>query len=113
MFAAIGLRVSTAAVDITSGLRPKLSCYDAKTGDAYFVGEDLEGLGQIYASPVGAADRVYIPDRKGNVAVVKNSGTFDVIAVNALDDVFDASPVVIGDALYLKGNNYLYCISES
>jgi len=35
-----------------------------------------------------------------------------VLAVNTLDDGFDASPVIVGDALLLKGNNFLYCIAE-
>jgi hypothetical protein len=34
-----------------------------------------------------------------------------VLAVNELEDGFDASPVVVGDELLLKGNNFLYCIA--
>ena len=37
----------------------------------------------------------------------------ETVATNTLDDGFDASPVVIGDELYLKGNKYLYCIAQS
>ena len=97
---------------VTSGLKAVLSCYDAETGRPYFVGEKLDGLKQIYASPIGAGGRIYIADRNGTTIVVKNSDTFEVLATNVLDDGFDASPIVIGDALYLKGNTYLYCIAK-
>jgi outer membrane protein assembly factor BamB len=98
---------------LLSGLKAILSCYDAKSGKALFVEERLSGLKQIYASPVGAGGHVYIPDREGTTMVIKNSGTLEVVATNELDDGFDASPVVIGDELYLKGNQYLYCIAAS
>ena len=38
--------------------------------------------------------------------------TFTEIATNSLDDVFDASPAVFGDALYLRGQENLYCIAN-
>ena len=44
--------------------------------------------------------------------VLRNSGSFEVLATNVLDDGFDGSPVVVGDELYLKGDHYLYCIAE-
>lgn len=98
---------------VTSDNRAILSCYDAKTGEAIFTGERLEGLGQLYASPVGAADRIYIADRDGNTLVLKRSDKVEVLALNKLDDVFDPSPVVIGDTIYLKGLKNLYCISAN
>lgn len=98
---------------LTADLRPSLSCYDAKTGKAHFVAEKLEGLKQIYASPIGANGRIYISDREGTTVVINAADTLEVLATNVLDDGFDASPVVIGNELYLNGMNYLYCIAES
>jgi hypothetical protein len=46
------------------------------------------------------------------VAVIKQGPALDVLAVNTLDDVFNASPAIVGDALYLRGNKKLYCIAE-
>lgn len=90
-----------------------LSCYDAKSGKPLFTAQDIPGLGQIYASPAGAGDKIYIADRDGNVAVIKKSDTFELLATNVLDDGFDASPVFAGNELYLKGRKYLYCIAEN
>lgn len=97
---------------ILDNLKPILSCYKADTGEILFEGEKLDGIRQIYASPVGVAGRLYFPGRKGTTVVVKHSDTFEILATNKLDDGFDSSPVVIGDELYLKGANYLYCIAE-
>jgi outer membrane protein assembly factor BamB len=97
---------------VFSVLKPVLSCYEAQTGKALFTEQTLEGINQVYASPVGAADHVYCPGRNGVTVVIKNADAFEVLATNKLDDAFDASPAVIGDDLYLRGNKFLYCITK-
>ena len=42
--------------------------------------------------------------------VVKQGPTFEVLATNTLDDGFNASPALAGNAIYLRGHKYLYCI---
>jgi len=90
-----------------------LTCIDAKTGEAKFERAPLEGLGTIYASPVGAGGHIYIADRDGKTAVVEQSDSFKSVAVNTLEDSFDATPVVVGNELYLRGSKHLYCIAAS
>lgn len=89
-----------------------VSCYHARTGQALFSKERLEGVRSIYGSFVGVADRVYIPGRDGAVAVIKNADTFEVLATNKLDDGFDATPAIVGNELYLRGNEHFYCIAR-
>lgn len=98
---------------VTADRSAVLSCYDAKSGKPFFTGQSIAGLGQIYASPAGAGNKIYIADRDGKVAVIKKSDTFELLATNVLDDGFDASPVFAGDELYLKGRKNLYCIAEN
>ncbi|MCH7789860.1 MAG: hypothetical protein IH940_10520 [Acidobacteria bacterium] len=43
-------------------LKAVLSCYKADTGEAVFVDQRLEGMKQMYASPVAAGGRIYISD---------------------------------------------------
>lgn len=93
-------------------LRPVLSCYEADTGKPLFTEQKLEGMRTIYSSPVGAGGHIYLADRKGKTIVLKHSDTFEVVAMNSLNDIFDSSPIVVGDEMYLRGNKYLYCISE-
>lgn len=91
----------------------KLTSIDARTGEVKFEQAPLEGLGIIYASPVGAGGHVYIADREGKTAVVTQSDSFTPVAVNALEDGFDATPVIVENELFLRGNKYLYCIAAS
>ena len=97
---------------LIDNLKAILSCYKAETGELLYEGERLKGLRQMYSSPTAAAGRLYIAGRRGTTVVLKHSDTFEVLATNTLDDGFDASPVVVGDELFLKGAHYLYCIVE-
>ena len=92
--------------------KAEISCCQAETGKANFVQQELEGLGDIYASPVGAGGRVYFFSRNGVAKVIRHSDKFEVLATNKLDDEFSASPAIVGDELYLKGKEHFYCIAR-
>ncbi len=89
-----------------------LSVFNAKTGEKLYGPQRLEGVPEVYASPVGAAGRIYIAGREGGVAVIASGREFKLLALNQLDDGFDASPVVVGNELYLRGRKRLYRISK-
>lgn len=89
-----------------------LSCFNAKSGRPYFSEERLPGLTGIYASPVGAAGRIYVTGRDGTTLVLRNSGRLEMLATNKLDDPIDASPAVAGHQLFLRGHQFLYCLSN-
>ena len=90
-----------------------LSVFDVKTGEPHYQLQRLTDVPNIFASPVGASGRVYIPGRDGTTLVIKHGGMFEILAANTLDDGFDASPALVGNELYLRGYNHLYCIAES
>ena len=89
-----------------------LTCLDTKAGDPVFDAQKLEDLAGVYASPLGAAGRVYLPGRNGVTVVLKQSDKLEVLATNRLDDKFDSSPAAAGKDLFLRGRDYLYCIAE-
>jgi outer membrane protein assembly factor BamB len=102
----------------TAGNRGILSCYDVKTGQPVVDRQRLEGVSNVYASPVGAEGRIYLTSREGTT-VVFESGKFEkdgdknqvaIIATNKLDDSFDASAAIVGPDLFLRGGKNLYCI---
>ena len=92
--------------------RGEVSCFQAETGKMVYSEKSLDGIKSIYASPVAVADRIYFIDRKGTAVVINGSNQFEIIATNTLDDEFDASPVVVGDEIYLNGKKFLYCIAK-
>lgn len=97
---------------VLSGNKGIVSCYNAKTGEPYYVTQKLEEMKGIYASPVGASQRVYLTGRNGVTYVLKNSDSFEVLAVNKLDDDIDCSMALAGNEIYLKGKKYFYCIAK-
>ncbi|MDJ0842053.1 MAG: PQQ-binding-like beta-propeller repeat protein [Acidobacteriota bacterium] len=89
-----------------------ISCFDTATGKPHYGPQRLEGIRGIYASPVGAAGRVYVTGRDGTTLVLDAGPEYKVLATNKLDDHFDASAAIVGDRIYLRGHRYLYCIAE-
>lgn len=90
-----------------------LSCLNSMTGDVCYEGQRLPGLREVYASPVCANGRIYITSREGVTIVIKSGSTFEQLAVNQLNDEVDASPAIIGNAIYLRGRQYMYCIAQN
>lgn len=88
-----------------------LSCLDTRTGQPLMDGVRLSDLRDIYASPLGAAGRIYIVDRRGTTLVIKDQPQLEVLAVNRLDDPIDASPAAAGSEFFLRSKTRLYCIS--
>lgn len=90
-----------------------LTAFDAKTGRKLYGEQRLEGVPNVYASPLGVAGRIYVAGRDGGVAVIQQGPEFKQIATNQLDDGFDASPVAVDNELYLRGRRFLYRISAN
>ncbi|MDP1796152.1 MAG: PQQ-like beta-propeller repeat protein, partial [Planctomycetaceae bacterium] len=90
-----------------------LTILDAKTGTPVLESVRMPGISNIYASPVGAADRVYFLGRDGTMLVTKHAKTLEVLATNKLDDSFDASPAIVGKQLFLRGSKSVYCIETA
>lgn len=88
-----------------------LSAFDAKTGKPHYQVQRLEGLNEVFSSPVGAQGRVYITGRDGLTLVIRNGPKFEVLARNVLDDGIDASPALVDNNLYIRGYKYLYAIA--
>jgi outer membrane protein assembly factor BamB len=73
----------------------------------------LEGIRDfIFASPVGASGRIYVTARDGTTVVLRHDKENAPLAVNRLDDSFSASPAVVDNELYLRGEKFLYCLAE-
>ena len=89
-----------------------LTCVDPASGDIHYQQERVEGVGGIYASPVGVNGHIYWPTQTGVTMVLKAGKDLTVVAKNKLNDAFDASPVVIGNQLFLRGHESLYCLAE-
>ena len=90
-----------------------LSAFDAASGKPHYqVQRIAKAPGEVFSSPVGADGRVYIVSRDGVTTVIKHGTTYEVLAENALDDGFDASPALADGEIFLRGYKYLYAIGR-
>ena len=89
-----------------------LSCADAKSGKTHFENERVDGVRELYASPVAAAGRVYITGRDGTTTVLKEGDDFEILATNRLGEPVDATPALAGKDIIIRGAKHLYLITK-
>jgi outer membrane protein assembly factor BamB len=90
-----------------------LSCVDAISGEVQYEGQKLGGVRSVYASPVAAAGRIYITSRDGLTKVIRMGPEYGELASNQLDDAIDATPAIVGNEIFMRGQEFLYCIAEN
>ena len=88
-------------------------CMDSESGETLFGPQRLGNIANVSASPVAAAGKVYFVGRNGKIIVLKRSRKYEPLATNELDELFDASPALAGNQLFLRGARFLYCIEET
>lgn len=86
-----------------------LSCLEAGSGKILW--RERIG-GKHMSSPVYANGRIYFSNYNGKTTVIKPGRTFQVLAVNQLDEGFMASPAVVGSSLIMRAKKHLYCIEK-
>ncbi len=96
----------------TSGNTDVLSCINAKSGKPLSERRRLQEVKSFYASPILAHGNFYFTSRKGTTVVLRDDDQLEVVAVNRLEDVIDASPVAVDNQLFLRSWTKLYCLQE-
>jgi outer membrane protein assembly factor BamB len=84
---------------------------DAKTGQEVYGSKRIAPA--IYSSsPVLADGKVYITNEDGTTTVLKAGGAFEVLAENKLGEYTLSSPAVSDGQIFLRTEQYLYCIGQ-
>lgn len=70
---------------------------------------------QPYASAIAGDGKLYIVTRNGGTYVLAAKPEFERLAHNSLDDssTFNASPIVAHGKLFLRSNEFLYCVANT
>lgn len=89
-----------------------LSRRNIRTGEESAGPFRLSGIRNVYASPVSAANRIYIPDLDGHTLVFTAGEQPEILGRNSLNDEFAATPAIAGRQLFLRGRRFLYCIED-
>ncbi|MDG2384800.1 MAG: PQQ-binding-like beta-propeller repeat protein [Pirellulaceae bacterium] len=93
--------------------RSFFSCLHATDGTQHYLKHRLPGVLNFSASPVGAADRIYLLSEEGTTVVLKRGIDPEVLSINQIDETFYASPAIVGDSIFLRGDKHLYRFSKS
>jgi outer membrane protein assembly factor BamB len=90
-----------------------ISRLNIKTGEDQGGPFRLDAIDDVYASPVGAAGRIYVTSRAGVTQVMSHGDQIPkMLAVNRLGENISASAALAGRELFLRGERFLYCIVE-
>jgi outer membrane protein assembly factor BamB len=89
-----------------------LSRVDARTGEDRPGAFRLQGIHDVYASPVAAAGRIYVTDLDGTTVVVSSGDVPRLLALNYLSEPISASAAIAGRQLFLRGDKHLYCLEH-
>jgi outer membrane protein assembly factor BamB len=96
----------------TKGNNAVLSCLNARTGEPIINQDRIPGIDNIYASPVSAQGRIYVTGRDGTTVVLKHGNAVEALATNSVGEPVDASPAIVGDTMYIRGYEHLFCIEK-
>jgi len=90
-----------------------ISCYNAKTGEAYYQQVRLPKPYSFKSSPVGANGKLYLATENDDVVVLKMGETFEVLATNTMpDQVFISTPAIAAGDIFLRSKTTLFCIRK-
>lgn len=91
--------------------RSFFSCYNAVDGSRHYKYRLRGRRIEFSASPVAALDRIYLLSEEGKTFVMQKGTRARLLAVNKLDGKFYASPVIVGNQIFLRSHQHLYCFA--
>ena len=87
-----------------------VSCLDAKTGKVHYEGGRPPVGASYMASPVAVSGHLLLSSMDGDTVVLKAGPTHEVVRSNPLGEPIAASPAVVGNRLYIRGEQHLFAI---
>jgi outer membrane protein assembly factor BamB len=88
-----------------------LNCLEAATGKPIYESQRIE-LGTYSSSPLLADGKIYCINEEGTTTVVKAGPAFEILGVSKLDSSTLASPVAVGNQLFIRTADHLYCLQK-
>lgn len=86
-----------------------ITSLDPATGRPLKEGRSREALGEYYASPVAADNKVFLASVEGKVTVLKAAGQWEVLGVNDIGEEIHATPALSGGRIYVRTRSAVYC----
>jgi outer membrane protein assembly factor BamB len=95
------------------GFGGKIWCLDIESGEELWEFQ-LPGVnGMFYSSPTLAGNKLYMISENGVFFVCEiGASGLEILHQTTFEDNFVATPVLLDDKIFLRGNRYLYCIGK-
>jgi outer membrane protein assembly factor BamB len=90
-----------------------LSAYQAADGVRVYQQRVSREAGSFSASPIAAGGNLYLTSEDGKVFVVRAGRTFELLAINDMDEPCMATPAPSGDLLIVRTAAHLYALGGS
>jgi outer membrane protein assembly factor BamB len=88
------------------------SSLDPRTGKIFKQGRLTGALDNYYASPVGAAGKIYLFSQNGTATVLQAGAEWGILATQEMEEPVFATPAVVDNKLYVRTNGALYAFEE-
>jgi outer membrane protein assembly factor BamB len=90
-----------------------LTCLDAKTGAVIYEGGRAPAQGSYMASLVAVSDKILMVNRDGDGGFIKAGPSHEVLAENTVDEPVYATPAIVGDRIFIRGERHLWAIAKT
>jgi outer membrane protein assembly factor BamB len=89
------------------------SCFDATNGKTLWTQKRLNNLGNYYASPVAADNKIFVMGENGFVIVLKDSPKLEILAKNDMGEGgCVATPAIADGRMFIRTKEKLYCVGN-
>jgi outer membrane protein assembly factor BamB len=88
----------------------QVECIDPATGKTLWSGELPKSKWKYYSSPALADGKLYAAREDGVVFVARVEGKLELLSENDMGEPVIASPVPVGNRLFIRGERELFCI---
>jgi outer membrane protein assembly factor BamB len=86
-----------------------ITSLDAATGRPLKQGRSPKALGEYFASPVAADNKVFLASTEGKISVLKGGPQWQVLGVNDIGEEIHATPALVGGRIYVRTRGSVYC----
>lgn len=85
------------------------NCIEPATGKVL---KTVRRGGNTYSSPIVAAGHVYLFEDSGRCTVIANDPSFNVLAVNDLNELTQCTPAISGGEMFVRTAEHCWCIAQ-
>jgi len=89
-----------------------ITALDPANGKLLKEGRTRDALGEYYASPVAADNKVFLASVEGKMTVLKAGAEWEVLGVNDLGEETHATPALSEGRIYVRTHSLLYCFGS-